>query len=148
MFKSKKTTNNKLMGAGKNRLDVFEKIEIVRSLIINNVENLNDKEIQSELCRCWYYNIGRREEITPRQHEILDLLLKNNINPKTAYHYFLLNNAPDHIKLRLREKKVSMRDAVSISSKYNKLESMKGSEKLMEEIRTIVGGLKWESQEQ
>ena len=133
---------------GKHRLNVFEKIDVIRNLIVNNVGDINDKEIQSELCRCWYHNIGRREEITSRQHEILDLLLKNNINPKTAYHYFLLNNAPEHLKTRLKEKKVSIRDAVSISSKYNKLESMKGSEKLMEEIKIIVRGLKWENQEQ
>lgn len=40
MFKSKKTINNKLMVNGKHRLNVFEKIEVIKSLILNVVINM------------------------------------------------------------------------------------------------------------
>jgi hypothetical protein len=147
VYKKDKTLKDNLMGSSNERLDVFQKIELIRSLIASNLGEMTNKEIQSALCRCWYYNLGRRKEISQKQHEILDLLLKNNIKPKAAYNYFLLSDTSENIKKKLQEKRISIKDAVSLNSQWRRVEGEKGSEKLMEEMRDVLRRLTWKSQE-
>ncbi len=148
MFKNEESLRYKLMRKDEKKLDIFSRIKEVRSLLSNTIGNISDYELRKALCHCWYYKFGRRKEINSLEHEILDILLKNNLSPKTCYHWFLLDKAPDHIKAKIKDKKISFRDALSSSSSWHKMTGRKGADKLMEDIRKIMGGLSWRSQEE
>lgn len=148
MFKSDQTLYNNIMKLGNNRLDIFTKAKMVKHLLSDTVGNLTDKEIQSCLCHCWYYKLGRRKEINKIEHEIFDTLLKNNISPKTVYHWFLLLDAPDHIKSKIKNKKISLENAISSSSSWKRMTSRRAGKEIMEEIRKCIKGLRWQSQEE
>ena len=65
------------MKAGKDWLDIITKMDVVKSLITKDIGEFTNQEIQSMLCHCWYYKFGRKKELTNKEHEVLDLLLKN-----------------------------------------------------------------------
>ncbi len=127
--------------------DVFIKIDKVRNLLSSQLGNMSDEELQTSLCHCWYFKFGRKKELTEKEYIILDLLLKNGLSPKTVYHWFLLNKAPEHIKDKLTAGKMSLRGAISESYDWRTMRTQRGCEKLMDDMKTIIGGLNWKSQE-
>lgn len=135
------------MRGGHKSLDIFTKIERVKIVLAPTISGMSDKEVQAALCHCLYYKIGRRKELTSKERELFDLLVKNGFSPKTLYHWFCLHVAPEHIKQKVRERKMGLREAISQSNAWRKLKTQRGSLRLMEEIREIVGGLTWKSQE-
>lgn len=146
-FKYDQSTINKVMVAGHNSLDIFTKIEVVKNLIESVAGEITNKELQSALCHCWYYKFGRRKELSDKEHIILDILLKHKLSPKTVYHWFLLNNAPESVKSKLKERKIGLRNAISASYNLRTMRTKRGSEKLMEDMRIVIRGLTWKSHE-
>jgi len=147
MLKNEEITLKRVMEAGHKSLDIFTKLEFVKDLITKNTGKLTDKELQIIVCHCWYYKSGRYKKLTPKEHEILDTLLKNNLSPKTIYQWFLLNEAPEHIKKKVKERKIGYNKAISENAKWKKITSRQGTTQLIEEIRQVIGSLKWKSQE-
>ncbi len=147
MFINGKNTVYDFMEGGHNSLDIFTKIEKVKIVLSPVISGMTDKEVQAMLCHCWHYKLERKKDLTPQEHELFDLLLKNGLSSKTIYHWFCLNVAPDHIKQKIRERKISVVDAISQSNAWRKLKTQRGSVRLMEDIREVIGGLTWKSQE-
>ena len=60
-FKNKETPYSELMMKGSKNIDYFKRITQVKDLLANSIVGMNDREIRSALCHCWYYKFGRRK---------------------------------------------------------------------------------------
>lgn len=82
-----------------------------------------------------------RLELTQTERILYDFLLKEKLNPSTAYRWFLATRVPDDIKEKLTKGQISYRKAMEIS--YNRKRARESNIGLlmMEEMRVIVRGL-------
>lgn len=123
----------------------FEKINSVKQKLSSAIQGMNDKQIRNILCHCSYYKAGRRNNLNEKEREVYDLLLRNKLSPKTTYQWFCLTNAPDHIKDKIRKREISYEDAQSKSYAWRRMIGMKNGKEIMEEMKTIIGGLEWKN---
>ncbi len=128
---------------GRKPEDFFGKIERFKEVMGPCIQMKSDVDITRMLRHCWYYKMGRKKVLTFEERELFDVLLKRGSSPKTLYGYFLLLNAPQHIKQRLKEGTISMRDAQSKSYDYRRLISQQGGKDIMREVVQIIRRLEW-----
>ena len=135
------------------KVDIFQKVgEIKRQLneIIPEIEG--DKLIAMlSHCRNYYYGklcYGRRDspgrkprELTQNERIMYDFVLKNNLNPCTTYRWFIATRIPADIKDKLVKGQLSQKKAMEISANRRRVKESNAGLLMMEEIRTIVGGL-------
>ena len=121
----------------------FEKIESVKKILLPTIQGFNDKQIRSILCHCVYYKSERRKLLTDKEREVYDLLLSHKLSPKTTYNWFCLINAPDHVKQKVMKQEISFAGAMARSYAWRRMTGRKSGKEIMEEIKTIIGGLEW-----
>ena len=78
---------------------------------------------------------------------VLDILLKNKLRPKTAYEWLLIEEAPPHIRDKIIQHKINLREGRRQFVLWKRNMNTRAGKELMEELKTIVGGLRWKSQE-
>lgn len=125
--------------------NVFAKIEYVKKKLLPATEGLNDKQIKSILCHCAYYKAERRKQLTDKEREVYDLLLSLKLSPKTTYQWFCLLNAPDHIKQKVMKLEMTYEEAQRKSYSWRRMIGRKTSKEIMDEIKSIIGGLEWKN---
>lgn len=86
-------------------------------------------------------NLNRVRELTPAEKILLDYYLKNNINPSTAYRWFVACRIPSDIKEKLALGKVSFKKAFQIADNRKKAKLSNAGLLMMEEINNIVRSL-------
>lgn len=124
--------------------NVFAKIASVKEKLLPAIEGLTDKQVRSILCHCWYYKYGRKKkELIAKEKEVYDLLLEHKISPKTAYEWFRLIDAPDHIKQKIVKCEISFNDASSRMNSWRRMISTKNGKEIMEDMKNVIGGLQW-----
>lgn len=128
---------------GRKPEDFFGKIALFKKVMSPCIREKSDVDITRMLRHCWYYKMGRKRVLTFEERALFDLLLKRGSSPKTLYEYFLLLNAPPHIKQRLKEGTISMKDAQSKSYAYRRLISRQGGKDIMREAVQIIRRLEW-----
>ena len=125
--------------------NVFTKIHSVKEKLLPATQGLNDKQIRSILAHCWYYKAKRRKDITQKEREVNDLLLSHGISSKTAYEWFRMIDAPDHIKQKLSKGEISFAEASSKKYLWNRMVSRRTGKEIMQQIKDVIGGLEWKN---
>jgi hypothetical protein len=128
---------------GRKPQNYFGKLERFKEILLPCISEKTDLEVRRMLRHCWYYKLGRRKELELEERQLFDLLLKHGLSPKTLYEYYLLLDAPQHIRQKLREGKISMRDAQSKSYAYRRLIFRQGGKDIMREVVQIIRRLEW-----
>lgn len=137
------------------RLSKMQKvIEIRRDLktLLPEIEQDKYFSMFSHLCyyhsdRKQYYSRNSRRKIkqlkplTEAEKILLDYLIKNNLNPKTTYKWFLVSKLPEDIQTRLRNGQVSVVEARRISTNRLKQRQSNTGVEMIEEIRSVVSSL-------
>jgi hypothetical protein len=95
--------------------NVYERINYALQVLKPATEGLSERDIQGCPLHIWHLRIGRLKTLTDRERLIYDLLLQKGLSAKTLYEWMLLTNAPAHIKDKLRDCKISMKDASAMS---------------------------------
>ncbi|MBI2573566.1 hypothetical protein HYV86_06900 [Candidatus Woesearchaeota archaeon] len=136
-------------------MSIFYKVNEVREHIKQEIPELSGDRLIHMLAHCrrhWEGNLhyGRRavkenalkvRELTKTEHILYDLLLRLKLNPSTAYRWFLATRVPDDIKEKLRNNQISQKKALEISANRKRVKESNIGLLMMEEIRTIMGGL-------
>ncbi len=122
---------------------VFEKIDKYRKVLQPVVRGRTDREIKIMLSHCKYYRRGRLKTLTKEEMLLNDFLLKKDLNPKTLYELFVFADYPENLKTLLQENKISMREAQGRCVRQRRLLDSTTAVELMEEMKTIIGGLEW-----
>ncbi len=130
----------------RNQHNVFEQIKSVRALLEPVLGK--DCTVIGSLLRIAKFRLGRIDSLSPIEQRAFDLLLKNNYNPKTVYEWFLLENVPDNLRQQLIANRISIRSARYEYVKWKRMSHATAGDSLKEDIRKVVGCLRWESQEQ
>ncbi len=135
------------MSMAKNQFDVFERIQAIRELL---KPVLSDKEMQrlsGLVLRLQHFRVGRVKELSVSERQAFDLLLKHGFNPKTVYEWLMLECVPSHIKKQMLDFSISLRDARYEFVKWKRMSFKCEGGQLMERMKSVIGGLQWESQE-
>jgi len=127
---------------------IFERIEDVKKILHPKIKNKSNAEIKVMLCHCVNKNIGRNYSLTKEEQELLDFILKNNLNPKTIYSYFLVFDYPAHIRSKLRDKEIGFNKAQRLAYAHRTMANRKGTQEIMEQMRNIIRRLEWRNQDE
>lgn len=85
--------------------------------------------------------VGRLKQLTKNEIILLDYLIKNEINPITAYKWFRVSRLPEDIKDKLRRGEISVYNArKTFVNRVKMRESREGFE-MCEEILNVVRNL-------
>ena len=123
--------------------NVFAKLDEIKQVLQPLIKDKTDQQVKVLLCQCVHYRIGRKNKLEEEERQLYDLLLKNNLAPKTVYQNWLLLEAPEHIQRQLREGKVSVEEARSRSYAYKRMISTTKGKEIIEEILSVIRSLEW-----
>ncbi len=131
----------------KRRVNVFSRIESIKKILEPIALKMDSKKIRGLVMRCAKYQTKLIKKLNKTEAKAYDLLLKNNVKPKTAYQYLLLEDVPPHIKEKLVLNKISHEEARRQFVQWKRYSDTKAGNELMEEIKNIIRRLRWKSQE-
>ena len=86
-------------------------------------------------------NLKKKRELTEAEKLLLDYYLKNNLNPSTAYRWFIACRIPSDIKEKLAQGKISFKKAMEIADNRKKARLSNTGLLMMEEINNVVRSL-------
>jgi hypothetical protein len=130
------------------KMHALERVKYVKEILRSAVQGLSDRDILGIVLQLEHYRQGRRKEIGPLHRTVYDVLLKHELCPKTVYTWLLLERAPSHVKDKLRDGRVSMRNASSMSVAWKRMVSTKAGKDIVAQMRAVIGGLQWRGQEE
>ena len=136
---------------GKKR-SLFDKVHEIKQQLKQTLPEIEGYRLINMLGHCRRYyegnlHYGRRgipenrkkkRKLTDTERVLYDFLLRNNLNPSTAYRWFLATRVPDDIKEKLAKNQISFRKAMHIA--YNRKRARESNVGLlmMEEIRIVI----------
>lgn len=140
------------------KISVFDKVNRIKNDLKQILPEIEDKRLLPMMSHCRQFyegNLyhGRRtndpaekkkrqpKELTQAEKVLYEYLLKNEVNPSTAYRWFLACRVPDDIKDKLAKNQISYRKAVEISNNRRRVKESNTGLLMMEEMRTVIGGL-------
>ena len=85
--------------------------------------------------------IRKLKPLTEAEKLLLDYLLKNKLNPKTTYRWFLVSKLPEDIQERLRRGVISVSEARKVSTNRLLQRDSNTGLIMLEEITNIVRSL-------
>ena len=97
--------------------------------------------------RCVKYRARLINKLNQDESRAYELLLKNKLNPKTVYTWLLLEDSPPELRQKLEQNKISIIDARHEYVRWKRQSGTNSAQELMEEMRTVIGRLKWKSHE-
>jgi hypothetical protein len=86
-------------------------------------------------------NLMKKRELTANEKVLLDYYLKNNINPSTAYRWFVACRIPSDLKEKLAQGKVSFKKAFLIADNRKKSKLSNTGLLMIEEINNVIRSL-------
>lgn len=126
---------------------VVDKIKQELKAVIPEVEDDKLIFIMSH-CRSYYggkLHHGRRggpnqkpRELTHTERLVYDYMLRNKLNPSTAYRWFLATRVPDDVKEKLAKGQIGVKVAMRIAWNRKKAAQTNLGLLLIEELRTII----------
>jgi hypothetical protein len=138
---------------GKKR-NIFDKVTEIEEILYNSLPELKGdrKLLIYMLCHCRRYfegklyygrrsigdNIHRQRPLTINERVIYDLLIRHNLNPSTAYRWFLYTRIPSDLKEKMMSDRISARQALTISANRKKTKDSKLGILMMEEIGECI----------
>jgi hypothetical protein len=137
------------MGNGpKYRFNVFERVKSIKEILAPLVPDGDSFRVRGLVMRCAKYRVGLVKALNATERKAYDLLLKHGYNPKTIYEWLLLEDAPEHIREKLIQNRISLRRAQEQYVQWKRMSGTRSGKELMEEIRSVIGRLRWKSQEE
>jgi len=135
------------MGLRGPQFNVFERIESVKAILEPVAPDRESFKVRGLILRCAKYRIGLIKNLNTVERKTYDLLLKHKYSPKTVYEWLLLEDAPQHIKEKLVQNKISLEDAHHQHVQWKRLCGIRAGTEIMNEMRNIIRRLRWKSQE-
>lgn len=140
------------------KVSLFQRVAEIKKQLKQVLPEIEESRLISMLghCRMLYENhfyYGRRtydpgekkkrkqRKLTETERILYDFLLKNNLNPSTTYRWFLAVRVPDDIKDKLEKGQISYKKAMEISYNRKRVRESNTGLLMLEEMRTIIGGL-------
>lgn len=94
-----------------------------------------------------YHNRNSRKrtrsirQLTEAEKVFLDYLIKNNLNPKTTYRWFLVSKLPEDIKESLQKGKLSVAQARKVATNRLRQRDSNTGLQMLEEISGVIRSL-------
>jgi len=128
--------------------NVFKEIESVKRLVAPLGLNKDSEKLRGIILRCRKYRVGQVKKLDEVEAQVYEIFLKNNLHPKTVYEWMLLEDVPPHIKEKLEKNKIGKEAARRQYVQWKKHNGTRLANELMEEMKNVIGRLKWKSQEE
>ena len=98
------------------RKNIFEELERVKKLVLDQFPDLEVRDLCKILGRLGTFHYNKRNKMLLGEDKALyDLLILNSYNPYTVYRWALLERVPDEIRFQLQNSHVSQKKASKIS---------------------------------
>jgi hypothetical protein len=86
---------------------VFIKARMVCDLLKRHIGEVSGDELLTILCHLHHHHRNRRKEpLTEKEMIVYDILLKENINPHTAYYWLCITKTPEDVRKGLFQNKL------------------------------------------
>ena len=135
------------MKKGEPRFNVFERINSVKEILAPVVPDRDGYTLRGLVLRCVKYRVGHIKRLNSKEAKAYDLLLQHKLVPKTVYEWLLLEDLPQHLKEKLAHNKISLDNARMQFVQWKRLSGTRAGQDIMEEMRNIIGRLRWKSHE-
>jgi hypothetical protein len=136
------------MGQGrKHQFNVFERIKSIKEILAPVVPEGDRFRIRGAVMRCARYQVGLIKTLTGTERRVYDLLLKHGHKPKRVYEWLLLEDVPEHLREKLVQNRINLKEARRQFVQWKRMSSTRAGVELMEEIRSVIGRMRWKSQE-
>jgi len=128
--------------------NVFQQIESVKQILAPAVPTGESFRLRGLVMRCVKFKKKLITKLDKDSTTVYDLLLKNGLNPQTVYEWLLLENVPAHIREKLVQRKLTLKDARIEFIRWKRHSDGRAGNEIMDEIKNIIRRLKWKSQEE
>lgn len=137
------------------KINLFDRINIMKNELKELLPEIEDNKflIMASHVRNFHYgklhygrrsipeNLKKTRELTANERILLDYYIKNNINPSTAYRWFIACRIPSDIKEKLHKGQISFKKAFEIADNRKKSKLSNMGLLIIEEINNIVRSL-------
>ncbi len=137
------------------KINLFDRINLMKNDLKELLPEIEEDKFLSMAShvRNFYYgklhygrravpeNLKKKKELTANEKVLLDYYLKNNINPSTAYRWFVACRIPSDLKEKLAQGKVSFKKAFLIADNRKKSKLSNTGLIMIEEINNVVRSL-------
>ena len=118
---------------------VFEKSSILTSFLLGKIDGLKAEEIVLSLCHVAKSHYGyRKEPLTEKEMLVYDLLLREDINPETAYEWVLATKGDDEVNRKLESKEISQKQAIRLTRNNEEMLRVNKSLSILKECRKLL----------
>ena len=118
---------------------LFEKSAILTSFLQEKIKDLKTEEITVSLSHIAKHHYGyRKEPLTEKEMLVYDLLLKEDINPETAYEWMLATKGEEDIKQKLENKEISQKEAIRLIRNNEERVRVNKSLSVLKECRKLI----------
>jgi len=154
VYGTRQMLNRKIRENGVKR-NIFDKVSEIKQHINMILPEIDGDKLINMMSHCRRYyegklhygrrnvkeNLDKKRDLTESERILYDLLLKLNLNPSTTYRWFLATIVPADIKEKLAKGHISQKKALEISANRKRVKESNVGLLMIEEIRTIIGGL-------
>ena len=151
--------NCRIREKDRKKKNIFDKVNEIKRDIRRTIPEVDEYRYINMLSRCrrkyrgvlYKGRIGNikklpvelrlKDDLTVNERILYDYMLKNKLNPCTTYRWFIATRIPDDIKEKLGKNLISTKKAMEISANRKRVRESNQGLLIMEELRTIVGGL-------
>lgn len=133
------------------RLTMMDKVVEMKKELKTLLPEIEEDKYLVMLCHLTYYHRNKKQyyerkgkkikTLTEAERILLDYLIKNNLNPKTTYRWFLVSRLPEDLKDKLRKGVIPVAEARRVYTNRIKQRESSAGFGMMEEINNIVKSL-------
>ena len=123
------------------RKDVFEKVVLLKGLLdstIPEVKKLDEFEYKRMMCHLAHYHCNNRQTLTEIEMLAYDTLIRNDVNPSTAYKWFCLTTLPKDFQHKLRTGRITQKQALRKATKRRRDKEIASGFEIMEMVRESI----------
>ena len=123
------------------RKDVFEKVSLVKGLIhstITGLQKTSDDGLKLMICHLAHFHCNNRKTITENEAIIYDTLIRNDINPSTAYKWFCLTMLPADFRHKMKSGRITQKQALRQAAGRKRDREIRMSLEIMQMVRESI----------
>ena len=123
------------------RKGVFEKVKLVKGMIHSTIPGLqkaSDIELKLMMSHIAHFHVNNRKTISENEAIIYDTLIRNDINPSTAYKWFCLTMLPADFHHKMKSGRISQKQALRQAAGRKRDREIRMSMEIMQMVRESI----------
>lgn len=121
--------------------NVFDKVKKFKEKIQVSFPRLTERECYLLLDHISRFQEGSRKELSFKEREFYDFLLRNQYKPRTVMNWLRVLKLPSHLREGIRSGKISVTKALKTYGQYRRRNDRELEEEIINDIRKYINKL-------